>query len=335
MEQLSLWLANTKSTLEIDQLPVTFAEGLACAYSRPGRALRSWIRWLRSDCMQSKAVQMLREGLLVRPESERTVGYTRLANTLRSVPIGFQLERYLPQIDTAIKNAQSRLDEYHRKVASGEEEADDRGPDWDAGIATLQDVRTIVAGIIELVPAATDNAQQALRKARRFLLHCARAESKLDRYARAQLLDDIDAMLEGLALLDANDFDVYQWLEDLPIESRILASSPQPGCIHVAALSTGGYSGRKQLFVLGLDDSRYPRRISVDPILLDTERQAISVHLPTASVRSQQNQQDLLRVIDRVLKRITLKQSGFRTVLAIWLKTAISFPAPPCWNSSV
>jgi RecB family exonuclease len=307
LEQLSLWLANSVPTdqsshsmLEIDQLPVTFAEGIACAYSRPGRALRAWIRWLRSDCLQSKAVQMLREGLLVRPESQRPVGYSRLSNVLRAVPIGFRLDRYLPQIDTAIANAQSRLDEYHRKVASGEEEADDRGPDWDAGIATLQDVRAMVTAITEIVPTLSDNAQQALRKARRFLLSCARAESKLDRYARAKLLDDIDAMLESIALIDGNDLDILQWLEELPIESRILVSSPQPGCIHVADLATGGYSGRKCLFVLGLDDSRYPRRTSVDPILLDSERQAISTLLPTASVRNEQNQQALLRVLERV-----------------------------------
>ncbi|MDX1930004.1 MAG: PD-(D/E)XK nuclease family protein [Pirellulaceae bacterium] len=310
MEQLSLWLATTTSTdqttLEIDQLPVTFAEGIACAYSRPGRALRAWIRWLRSECPQTKAVQMLREGLLVRPESKQPIGYSRLANTLRSIPIGFQLDRYLPQIDRAIRNAHDRLDEYHRKVANGEEEADDRGPDWDAGLGTLQVVRSIWAAIVELVPTANDNTQQVLRKARRFLLYCSRAESKLDRIARAQLLDDIEAMLESITLIDGNDLDVFQWLEDLPIESRILASSPQPGCIHVTDLATGGYSGRKHLFVLGLDDSRYPRRATVDPILLDSERQALSGSLPTARTRSENNQQALIKVLDRTIENHSL-----------------------------
>lgn len=316
VEQLSTWLSEKRSNfneaennatkrdsiVDVDQLPVTFAEGIACVYSRPGRALRSWIRWLRSDFLQVKMVQMIREGLLAKPDSERPVGYSRLSNILRAIPIGFQLERYLPQIDAAMANAAAKTDEYHRKVASGESEADDRGPDWDAGQSAIRTMREMIAPIVALVPSDTDNAVQVLQKARQFLRQCTRADSKLDRSALAQLIDHIDVTIESIGLTNCADLDVYQWLEDLPIESRILASGPQPGRVHVTNLAAGGYTGRDRLFILGLDESRYPRRIAVDPILLDSERQSISEHLPTSESRNAKEQQALMLTLNRAIE---------------------------------
>ena len=46
----------------------TFSQGIATIYSRPGRALRAWLRWIHSDGLQSKLVQLFREGVLNRPE---------------------------------------------------------------------------------------------------------------------------------------------------------------------------------------------------------------------------------------------------------------------------
>ncbi len=307
MEQLSLWLNGVAPAvapiITVDELPVTFAEGIACVYSRPGRALRSWIRWLRSDGMQSKAVQILREGLLVRPDDHKTVGYTRLANALRDVPIAFGLQRYLSQIDASIKSSQVRRDDYLLQLARGETEAQERGADWDAGLKTLQTVRSMVAAMVEVAPQPNDSSTQVLQKARRFLLNCARAESKFDRTARSKLLDDIDGLIESSAVIGAGDFDVTQWLEELPIDSRVLGSGPHPGCIHVANLDGGGFSGRKQLFVIGLDESRYPRRASIDPLLLDTERQALSEKLTTSMVRSERYQRALLLALKRAIER--------------------------------
>lgn len=44
--------------------PVTFAEGIPCDRSRPGRALSAWLRWMGEDCPQRLLTEMVREGLL-------------------------------------------------------------------------------------------------------------------------------------------------------------------------------------------------------------------------------------------------------------------------------
>ena len=49
--------------------PISFGDGIATIYTRPGRALRGWLRWTNSDGLQSKLVQLIREGVLNRPET--------------------------------------------------------------------------------------------------------------------------------------------------------------------------------------------------------------------------------------------------------------------------
>jgi ATP-dependent helicase/nuclease subunit B len=306
LEQLTTWLAAPDGVDNIgsdfDKLPVTFAEGIACIYSRPGRALRGWLRWARHEFVQARAVQLIREGLLVRPPEAEKIGYSRLANALRQVPVGFQAARYLPKISEAVQSAQQAWQEYQQRgdldAAEVPADAPTRG---DFGSSALLAVSMMVAPLIELAPEKTDDSKTVLRKASDFLRRCARAENKLDRYAREKMLADIDAMLTILDLGPYAELDVVQWLEDLPVESRIMASGPRPGRVHVASLQSGGHSGRQQIFVVGLDDARYPQRIPIDPVVLDAERERLSTNLQTSKQAADDAQQALDRALYRVL----------------------------------
>ena len=296
----------------VDTLPITFSEGIACVYSRPGRALRGWLRWARNDFVESKLVQLLREGLLVRPDFAAEIGYARLANTLRRMPIGFQRERYLLKIEEAITLAQRSQAEYQERrdresaesqagsLRHDNSQADE--PQRDFGLPALEAIQAMIKPLVNLAPQADDTATVVLEKARQFLLQCARVENKLDRYACGKLLDDIASMLSTMELTADADLDVWQWLEELPLESRILASGPQPSCMHVASLDQGGHSGRPRLFVVGLDDGRYPKRAAIDPVLLDAERSRLSPSLHSSLDSAQHQQQALFRALFRVLE---------------------------------
>ncbi len=85
------------------------------------------------------------------------------------------------------------------------------------------------------------------------------------------------------------------------LHSRIMASGPRPGRVHVASLFHGGHSGRKQIFVVGLDDTRYPRRSAIDPVVLDAERERLSSSLQTSKQAADDTQQSLDRALYRVL----------------------------------
>lgn len=302
LEQMAGWLAEIDGDgiVDVETLPVTFAGGIACIYSRPGRALRGWLRWIRHEFVQTRAVQLIREGLLMRPENAASIGFSRLAGALRQVPIGFRRDRYLSNIDDAIRAAERSLHEYRQQGEAEAGEASGERPKRDFGLAALRAVLAMVQPMVECVPDADDAASDVLNKAKQFLLRCARAENKLDRIARTRLLDDIDGMLSTLEITSGSELDVIQWLEDLPIESHVLATGPQPGRVHVASLADGGQSGRNHVFIVGLDDERYPKRIPTDCVLLDSERQKLSKDLPTSGDISA----DLNRAMDRVLDRV-------------------------------
>ncbi len=308
LELFSTWLCARNSgqqpreavTQAVDTLPITFDDGIACVYSRPGRALRGWLRWAGNDYVQSKLVQLLREGLLTRPESATEIGYARLANTLRKIPIGFKLERYNHKVEEAIAIArQSQIEHQENRDREASDVGDDEPP-RDFGVPTLEALQAIVSPVVQLAPRRDDAATTILQKSRQFLLQCTRADNKLDRYARRELLDAIDGMVSTLSLTAKADIDVWQWLEELPVERHILASGPKPGCIHVASLDHGGHSGRRHLFVIGLDDTRYPRRAAIDPILLDAERSRLSPLLLSSQDHARHQQQSLNRALCRV-----------------------------------
>lgn len=309
LEQMAGWLAeldeDDSQQRDLDRLPVTFADGIACIFSRPGRALRSWLRWARHDFVQARAVQLIREGLLTRDEAGEGIGYSRLASSLREIPIGFQADRYLPKIREAIDAAERALQEYEQvgDAEADDAEADDAGderPPRTFGLPALRAVAAMVAPLVELAPLPEDDSATVLAKAQRFLRTCARADSKWDRYARRKLLDDIAAM-RGNLQYGGGPLDVLAWLEELPIESRIMASGPRPGCVHVSSLGRGGFAGRPRVFVLGMDDGQYPRRVPVDPVLLDAERVNLSPHLTTASQLTERQRSDFDRALYRCL----------------------------------
>lgn len=245
---------------------------------------------------------MIREGILARPFGDPEIGYARLATTLRSIPIAFQSDRYLIKIDEAIQSAKMRRAEYD---AQGDREpssvADGKSESKDFGLTALETIGAMFKPLIELAPRSQRAAIDNLKNARTFLQKCARAENKIDRYAREQLVDELDGMILMLETTHGMQFDVLQWLEELPRHCSILSSGPSPGCIHVSSLELGGYSGRSHLYVIGLDDSRFPRRSPVDPVLLDSERIQLSHHLPTSIQQSREHQQLLYRVLHRVL----------------------------------
>ncbi len=141
--------------------------------------------------------------------------------------------------------------------------------------------------------------------------HVARTVNKSDNFARQRLIEelvDLQNWLRDEAI--SADLDIWSWLTRLPDESRVLGSGPQPGRLHVAALLSGGHSGRRHTYVVGLDDSRFPGAGSQDPLLLDAERSAISTALPTAGSQLEQRLSDFHRLLARLRGRVTLSFSS-------------------------
>ncbi|HIM28145.1 MAG TPA: PD-(D/E)XK nuclease family protein [Planctomycetes bacterium] len=288
-----------EASSSVDDLPVTFGEGLACIYSRPGRALRSWLRWIRSDYLQTLVVQMIREGLL-RFENNDGPGFSQLGHRLRELPIGFGSSRYRDRLGEAVRQARADIE-----MAAAREDKNEFTAGYDFGLAAFGILNDTIPLLIDGSPQRRSSSLQILSAARAFLEQYARSVNKLDHYAKDKLLDDIGGMEKAIANAPEISIDVWDWLEQLPVESRILADGPRPGRVHVDHIARGGHSGRANTCILGLDDSRFPYRGGQDPLLLDFERKNLSADLQTSGDANRKSSNDFRKLLNRLAGHVS------------------------------
>jgi ATP-dependent helicase/nuclease subunit B len=305
--------------------PVTFAEGIPCDRSRPGRALAAWLRWMREDCPQRLLTEMVREGLLETGEGEEGVGFGRLARLLRSMGIGFGRDRYLVRIDRRIESLT------HLLAAAGTIDAGDEDgravhasrAARERDLAALHALRVMVERLLGISPPPDADGAVLASAARRFLAECARSVGRLDTFARERLDEELAGMAHWLERTGGANSDIRFWIEALPRETRVLGSGPRPEHLHVDHVTSGGHSGRRRLFVLGLDDSRFPGAGLQDPLLLDGERGRLSPGMPTAG--------RLLEERVAAFRRLLARQGG-ETTLSWSCRNVIAdselFPGP-------
>ena len=292
-------------------VPVTFAEGIPASYSRPGRALRAWLAWRRDGYPQAPLVRMLQDGLLeaAGPGADEA-RFHRLANALRPIPIGFGRDRYLGAIDAQIASLKQQLRGAARGEDQDEEPPSRRQRDWGRRLEDVQELRGLVAGLLEHTPPAEAPQREMLQDATAFLREHARCGNQEDAFARKKLIEEIEKLPpwleggEGLVGLD-----VAQWLDAMLGSAEVLGSGPRPGRLHVANVFTGGHSGRPYTIIVGLDDSRFPGAGTQDPVLLDGERQRVSADLPTAAGRLREKLDRFARLLARLRGTVTLSYS--------------------------
>jgi len=266
-------------------LPVTFAEGIPTRYSRPGRALAAWMAWVRQGHPQATLVRMIQEGLLEIPEADSgNISYFMLGGALRDVEIGMGRDNYLPQLARKMSAFESQIADHSSTLPEDPLDETRRQPTGRPDFNTFNAVFKLVERLLKLSPdpEATDN--ELLEAAATFLQQIARSANELDNYSAQALLEAIQENLSWVGEEpEALTMNVRDWLESLPNQVRVGGSGPRPGCLHVAHVQSGGHSGRKHTFIVGLDDSRFPGAGLNDPLLLDAEREKLSRELPQAS----------------------------------------------------
>jgi ATP-dependent helicase/nuclease subunit B len=293
----------------LDEMPVTFQEGIPVRQFRPGRALIGWLAWVRDGYPQSALVRMIDEGLLEIPDHDRNeFSYSRLVGVLRGVGIGFGRDRYLQVLDEQI----SALDERLREPEQIRNEDDGGDPErlqrLRKRLKALRLLRGLIAKILSLSPPGAANRLEILQSAAGFVEQLARTAGQLDNYARGRLIAEISDLQRWLGK-DESSLNLLDWLTALPNEAMVGGSSPRSGCLHVAHVLAGGHSGRKHTFIMGLDDARFPGAGLQDPVLLDSERRLISQELPTAAGQLQERLVRIAQLLARLRGTVTLSYS--------------------------
>ena len=287
-----------------ESIPVTFGEGIPASYSRPGKALRAWLSWILNDYPQWTLVRMIQDGILRMDRTEEDgFSFSLFAAALRSLPVGSGAHRYLKAIDDQIHALEQPLPD---------DESDEEGVRQGSGrhskrIECLREVRGLVQKLLDR-KLTRDSAQRTiLETAFWFLESCCRCVNELDEYAKGRLQFEIKQLTSVIGQdLDYPGFDVWGWLGELPRAVSVAGRGPRPGCLYVATVRDGGHTGRKNTFILGLDDSKFPGAGLQDPLLLDGERQEISKNLPTSFGRAKKKMEDFARLLARLRGSVTL-----------------------------
>lgn len=254
-------------------LPCTLADGVPVAYTRPGQGILDVLDFVAHGFRSSFLERLLADGRAELGADTRPafrVGGVRAARLLRRARVVAGAARYAPRLDALV--------ERERAPSVNEESFGQADAAREERLVAAETLRAYVSRLLAALPPVTRGAVSLPALAR----SCGEIVGAL--LARASNLDGTAAVALG---------DLFGQLAELP-ERRLPAeeaagrlreaveglaidsASPAPGHVHAARLGRAGWSGRPWTFVLGLDEARFPGPPRQDPVLLDSEREALN-----------------------------------------------------------
>lgn len=292
-------------------IPITFADGIPVRYSRPGRLLKIWLYWIRSNYPQSHLVRIVEEDLLLNPDKEMPDPCEAdFQQTLRSIPIGFGYDRYEETMQAAIDACAKQLESLDSFYP--DEEENPRRKEIGNRLNEMQRMQVWISGFFRLTPKLGADSKEMLAGAVALLEQYSRCETELDFNSRRILIEEMACMQKWIG--DGDPFspiELVDWMAAAPDRLNVLGSGPREGCLHAASIQNGGYSGRTHTFVAGLDDGRFPGGSTQDPFLLDSEREQLSPNLIAASSRLRAKIDSFYRLLGRLQGKLVLSYSAY------------------------
>jgi hypothetical protein len=307
-------------------VPLTFAEGVPVAYTLPGQGILDLLDWVAGDFASRPIERLLREGRVdlgeFTPKNARPSGL-RAARLLRRARIFSGASRWAPRLEALVHRESTPL-EGEDADGPAEKARQDRH-------ASALALRGMAARLFAVVPAPARGriSLPALARASRTLAGTLlRRRGPLDA-AAAEALAGLFSELGDLPERALSPREAADRLKEAVRSLAVNSSGPFPGHVHVSRLGRGGYASRPLTFVLGLDEARFPGAAKQDPVLLDSERQALNDSVPTAhlTLRGLTGPDESRRALRTVLAR-----SRGRVVLSFsnrdLLQDAERFPSP-------
>jgi len=296
-------------------LAVTFADGIPIAFTGPGKVFSGLIHWLESGYLVSDLCALLEAGAVKFPPEIGDVALTpfKASRYLKSAMIGWGRERYVKRLQTLIQDAEESA-----RAAESEGEFE-RSEKFRATVSEIESLAALVKSILALFPLESEDGKVD------FAALCRGASSFIGRFAAvygeldAEALGLLESRLnEGASSLSGSSGApvlqrqaAFEWLRDLASGLRVGASGPLPGHLHLSNWRTGGFSGRPETFVVGLDQATFPGSGIQDPILLDDERQRISKDLRTSDESLRENLWSMAGMLSGLRGRVTLSYSAY------------------------
>jgi hypothetical protein len=279
------------------RIPVTFAVGLPVERTRPGRATGAYLDWIEGG-FQAAPIRRLLEAGDLRPPRHRKelLAPADLARRFRGLRIGWGRLRYRSQLREALAAVEG-LEPGKWEAREGFQRRVRRTR------AELEALRSILFPTLKATPSVPDRAGEGggpvspaeLARGLRAFLRRVPAGTGSDAAAKEQILAVLDRV--EATLHRRTHFDAAVTILRRHLEIRVRAPEPEAagpdeggapwssagGHLHLSDFEHGGFTGRRAVFVVGLDADRVPGGGTQDPVLGDAERQALGGRLPTSA----------------------------------------------------
>lgn len=271
--------------------PVTMADGIPAAMTRPGRALLAFTEWIEDDFSAGRLRKLLQSGDVVIDDIDG-LSPGRAARLLVKAEAAWGRQTYAIRLGRMAKTDRARAN----RDDVPETEREWRTKNADQADALARWIGALISAVPENGAGAPFGAAGQAQKeprprflpvvdcALRFVENVAAQSSALDAAAVTALgaaLGDLRALGDfKCSLADALRF-VVERVHGV----RIGSDRPRPGHLHVSNLRTAAWSSRRLVFFAGLEEGRVFPSGFEDPILLDAERDRIDPSLPRSGDR--------------------------------------------------
>jgi ATP-dependent helicase/nuclease subunit B len=316
-------------------IPVTYAAGLPVARTRPGRAVDTYLRWVRDDFAAHILRESIERGDVSPPAGGHGTPGPGLARRLRRLMIGRGRARFAEALARARRgvDVEREADELTAAEAVEAKERERR---------TLDDLAAIIEPVLAATPelpgrvdAATATVSPA-DLARGLLAFLRLVPVEAGPRARAANVeqtarDRLIVRLERLAAvaLRPTTLDAAIAIIAAKLDTRVPArgadgAAPWSSCgghLHVSDAEHGGHTGRRATFVIGLDAVRFPGVSPHDTLLGDEERRRLVEEsgyapIPTSADVLQERRWHLARLLSRLRGEVTLSYSAWEAAEA-------------------
>jgi hypothetical protein len=231
-----------------DGLPLSFSTGRYLRQTRAAQALRGWLTWVREGYDVKQLIVMLRAGLLRLGHEGRPSGWWSEATLLAS-------RRY----ETGRAGCAKQIARIIQSLESREASTDEGSYKLDR----WRFVQQRVAALLSLLPGGSKSTLPEVAEAARQMLvqfgpRIQRAErggeATLEETAYNHLLTLLSELKQSKIHKPMSVRQLADLVEHAVDTAKVGAEGPKPGKAYVVPLKEADFSGRKHLFVLGLDD---------------------------------------------------------------------------------
>jgi len=309
-------------------VPVTYAVGLPIGRTRTGRVVQAYLDWIEGGFQADVVRRLLEAGDLRPPRSHGAHAPAALARRFRSLRVGWGRRRYRTQIREALAGLDEMAPGRHEPPEAFERRRD-------RARAELEALRSVLFPALKATPTVPDRAgdggepvspAELARGLAAFLRRVPRGRGP-DRSARkevSRILERVAATLHRRTEFRAA-VSILRGHLDIRVRPEIVGDDPDGsgapwssmgGALHLSDLEHGGFSGRREVFLVGMDAERVPGGGSQDPVLLDGDRRVLGDGLPTSSELLRERVHRVAALFARLRGRVTLSYGAWQATEA-------------------